>query len=60
MEEVRLKVIEIVSQVPDSQLDGLLGYLEAMTKLTEIDNNVSKHLVKIMSKDDNLLKRLAQ
>ncbi|WP_367388572.1 hypothetical protein [Lewinella sp. LCG006] len=60
MEEVRLKIIEIVSQVPDSQLDGLLGYLEAMTKLTEIDSNVSEHLGNIMMEDDHLLKRLAQ
>ena len=60
MEEVRSKIVEIVSQIPDSQLNNILGYLEDLMRLKEIDNDASEHLNKIMSEDDNLLKRLAQ
>lgn len=60
MEDVRLKIVKIVSQIPDNQLNGLLEYLEALTKLTEIDSTVSNNLSDIMLEDDNLLKRLAQ
>jgi hypothetical protein len=57
---IRLKIVEMLSQIPDNQLDGLLGYLEAMIKLTEVDSTASEHLGHIMLEDDNLLKRLAQ
>ena len=60
MEEVRSKIIEMVSQLPDNQLDGVLGYIEALVKLTELDVKAGEYLGKIMSEDDNLLKRLAQ
>jgi hypothetical protein len=60
MQDVRLKIVEIVSQIPDSQLDNLLSYLEDIMKLREIDTNASEHLSKIIVEDDNLLKRLAQ
>ena len=60
MEDVRSKIVEIVSQMPDSQLDGVLGYLEDLMRLREIDSTASDYLSKIMLEDDNLLKRLAQ
>jgi hypothetical protein len=60
MDDIRLKIVEMVSQLPDNQLDVLLDYLEAMMKLTEVDSTVSEHLGNIMLEDDNLLKRLAQ
>ena len=60
MEDVRSRIVEIVSQMPDSQLDIVLGYLEELMKLREIDSTASDHLNKIMLEDDNLLKRLAQ
>lgn len=60
MEDVRSKIVEIVSQIPDSQLDGVLGYLEDLMRLREIDSTASDYLSKIMLEDDNLLKRLAQ
>ena len=60
MEDVRSRIVEIVSQIPDNQLDGVLDYLEDLMKLKEIDSTASEHLSKIMLEDDNLLKRLAQ
>ena len=60
MEDVRSRIVEIVSQMPDSQLDIVLGYLEELMKLREIDSTASDYLSKIMLEDDNLLKRLAQ
>jgi len=60
MDDVRLKIVEMVSQLPDNQLDALLGYLEAMMKLTEVNHTASEHLGHILLEDDNLLKRLAQ
>jgi hypothetical protein len=60
MDDIRLKIVEMVSQLPDNQLDVLLDYLEAMMKLTEVDSTASEHLGNIMLEDDNLLKRLAQ
>lgn len=44
MEEVRLKIIEIVSQIPESQLDGLLGYLEAMVNRSKNQKTKNKLL----------------
>ena len=60
MEDVRSRIVEIVSQMPDSQLNIVLGYLEELMKLREIDSKASDYLSKIMLEDDNLLKRLAQ
>lgn len=60
MEDVRSRIVAIVSQIPDSQLDGVLGYLEDLMRLREIDSTASDYLSKIMQEDDNLLKRLAQ
>ena len=60
MEDTRSRIVEIVSQMPDNQLDGVLGYLEDLMKLREIDSTTSDYLSKIMLEDDNLLKRLAQ
>ena len=60
MEDTRSRIVEIVSQLPDNQLDGVLGYLEDLMKLREIDSTTSDYLSKIMLEDDNLLKRLAQ
>ena len=60
MEDVRMKIVEMIAKVPDNQLDGLLSYVEAMMKLTEIDTIVGERLDNIMAEDDNLLKRLAQ
>lgn len=60
MEDVRARIVEIVSQMPDSQLDMVLGYLEELLKVREIDSTASDYLSKIMLEDDNLLKRLAQ
>lgn len=42
----------------DNQLDGVLGYLEDLMKLREIDSIISDYLSKIMLEDDNLLKCL--
>ena len=60
MEDTRSRIVEIVSQMPDNQLDGVLGYLEDLMKLREVDSTTSDYLSKIMLEDDNLLKRLAQ
>ena len=60
MEDTRSRIVEIVSQMPDNQLDGVLGYLEDLMRLREIDSTTSDYLSKIMLEDDNLLKRLAQ
>lgn len=60
MEDVRARIVEIVSQIPDSQLDMVLGYLEELLKVREVDSTASDYLSKIMLEDDNLLKRLAQ
>ena len=60
MKDTRARIVEIISQMPDNQLDGVLDYLEDLMKLREIDSTASDYLNKIMLEDDNLLKRLAQ
>lgn len=60
VDPVKEEIVQLLDQIPDYQLLGVLEYLRELSKLSELDQEVGDNLSKIMFEDDNLLKRLAQ
>jgi hypothetical protein len=59
-EEIREAILELMEQIPENALLGVLEYLRELAKVSEMDPVLGDNLSKIMFEDDDLLQQLAQ
>lgn len=58
--ELNSEIQNILSQLPDENLQVVLSYLKNVQVIDHSELTLSKNLEKILKEDSNLLKRLAQ
>lgn len=60
IEAKKEKIYQILDRMPEAFLDNLLEYLKEVEKEEEEEAILMQHFEKILQKDYNLFKRLAQ
>jgi len=58
--DLKIEIQKVLDNVPDNLLEDVLSYLQEVQKRTASDFNNSQHLKKILTEDEELLKKLAQ
>lgn len=59
-EEIRAAILELMQQIPENALLGVLEFLRELARVSEMDPVLGDNLSKIMFEDDDLLRQLAQ
>lgn len=59
-EEIRAAILELMEQIPENALLGVLEFLRELARVSEMDPVLGDNLSKIMFEDDDLLRQLAQ
>lgn len=60
MQEVKEKINNVINDIPEEALEGVLEYLKSLAEKTKKDIRLSQDLSKILHEDKNLLERLAK
>ncbi|MBZ0203541.1 MAG: hypothetical protein K8I03_11055 [Ignavibacteria bacterium] len=58
--EIKLKIIDAVNSVPDTELVDVLNYLEQIKNYNKQDLQNISLISKILKEDDQILRKLAQ